>query len=135
VTDNAHFIVQAARERSEAALERAQQALRRLDRSGAVINVQAVAQTASVSRSWIYRHPEVRAQVEELRRSHTGRPMPITPSAQRASIESLQRRLEADQEELRCLRAENAALRDQVARLFGEQRVSRRSPRQVLPTT
>jgi predicted DNA-binding transcriptional regulator AlpA len=128
VTDNAHLIVQAAHE-AQATLGRARQALKRLDRSGAIINVNTVAQAASVSRSWIYRHPAVRAEIDNLR---TTRPRPGSsppPSAQRASTESLKRRLESALGDIGRLRTENAALQDQVAKMFGEQRVARRGPR------
>lgn len=129
MTDNARFIVQAAHERAGATLCRAQQALRRLDRAGATVNVQAVAQAASVSRSWIYRHPAIRAEIENLRSKSTRSTTPSPPSAERASNDSLQRRLETGLDEIRRLKEENAELRDQVARMFGDQRHAQRGSR------
>ena len=119
--DNTTFIVKAAQERREAALQRAGEALRRLDRSGGPVNFRAVADAAGVSRSWLYREQSLRAEIARLRHDRpTGT---SAPSAQRASAESLQRRLEAALDEVASLKQENRQLREQVARLYGERRV------------
>jgi transposase len=47
------------------------------------------------------------------------------PAAQRASVASLRERLDTARSEITLLRAENAELRQQVARHFGEQRARR----------
>ncbi|MHB1549262.1 MAG: DUF6262 family protein, partial [Acidimicrobiales bacterium] len=118
--DNTAFIVDAARQRREATLHRAREALRRLDRAGDPINFRAVADAALVSRAWLYREPTLRAEIERLRRDqkdHHGAVVP--PSAQRASDESMKGRLEAALEEITRLKDENRHLREQMARLFG----------------
>jgi HAMP domain-containing protein len=122
-TDNTAFIVKAAHDRRGVALEGADEALRRLDHSGGPVNFWAVADAAGVSRSWLYREPRLRAEIERLRQEHpTGTSAP--PSAQRASAESFQRRLEAALDEVGSLKQENRQLREQVARLYGERRDS-----------
>ncbi|MGH7702975.1 MAG: DUF6262 family protein [Gemmatimonadales bacterium] len=122
--DNTAFIVQAARDRRAATLRRAQEALQRLDRAGAAINFRAVAEAASVSRAWLYREPTLRAEIQRLRRDRAsdGTGTAATPSAQRASSGSLQRRLEAAVDEIARLKQDNRQLRDQIARLHGERR-------------
>jgi hypothetical protein len=128
--DNTTFIVAAARQRREATLRRAEGALRRLDRAGAAISFRAVAEAASVSRGWLYREPGLRAEIERLRGDPTRhRGAVVTPSAQRASDESKQRRLEAVLEEITRLKEENRQLREQLARRLGEQRAAGRQPR------
>jgi hypothetical protein len=127
--DNTAFIVQAARDRREATLRRAENALRRLDRAGAPITFQAVAEAASVSRAWLYRAPVLRAEIERLRDGSRRASTLSPPSAQRASSESLQRRLEAGAEEIARLKEENSRLREQVSRLHGERRAARLQPR------
>ncbi len=62
--DNTAFIVDAARQRREVTLRRAEDALRRLDRGGAAISFRAMAEAASVSRAWLYREPTLRAEIE-----------------------------------------------------------------------
>jgi hypothetical protein len=47
------------------------------------------------------------------------------PNTQRASDESFRQRLDTARAEIQRLRSENAALRDQVARALGEQRIHR----------
>jgi hypothetical protein len=122
--DNSRLLVQAAKERHERTLRRADEAIRRLDEAGGPINFQAVAGAAGVSRSWLYRQPAIRAEIDRLRcpgRSAT----PRVPSVQRASVDSMQRRLELVHDEIRRLREENRELREQAAKLLGEQRFAR----------
>ncbi len=127
--DNTAFIVQAARDRRAATLRRAQDALNRLDRAGSPITFRAVAQAASVSRAWLYREPTLRAEIQRLRHAqpsdHGGI---LPPTAQRATDESLQRRLEAAIAEIARLKQDNRQLRDQVARLHGERRAAHAHP-------
>jgi hypothetical protein len=127
--DNTAYIVQAARDRHRAALRRTQEALRRLDRAGAPITFQGVAAAASVSRAWLYRQPSLRAEIERLRaQGHSSRAATL-PAAQRATGESLQRRLETALEHIASLKEENHHLREQIARLHGERRAATALPR------
>ena len=96
-------------------------ALRRLDEAGQPITFTTVANVASVSRSWLYRDPDLRAEIGRLRpRSSLAAP----PSAQRMSTESEQRRREVLLDEIGRLKEENRRLRDEVARTLGQQRAS-----------
>jgi len=122
MTDNHERLVQAARARQAAALGRATQALRRLDRHGEEISFSAVAKAARVSRSWLYRQPHIRAQIQHLRAKHRSHSRRQVPAAQRTSTESLLRRVEALQEQATRLNRENQALRDQLARKLGDDR-------------
>ena len=87
--------------------------------------------------AWLYREPTLRDEIQRLRRRHTDEPQPAPPSSQRASAESVQRRLEAAVGEVTRLKQENRQLREQVARLHGARRVApaRRHPptSQTLP--
>jgi hypothetical protein len=126
--DNTAHIVQAARDRHTEALGRAQEALRRLDRAGTPITFPAVAVAASVSRAWLYREPSLRAEIQRLRAQRVSGQAAALPSAQRATSESLQRRLEAALEHVTSLREENHRLREQIARLHGERRAATQAP-------
>jgi len=132
--DNSRLLVQAAKERHERTLHRAEEAIRRLDEAGGPINFHAVAGAAGVSRSWLYRQPAVRAEIDRLRRPGPSA-TPRVPSAQRASVDSMQRRLELVHDEVRRLREENRELREQAAKLLGEQRVARWLARTDEPST
>jgi len=65
--DNTRFLIQAAHQRSQATRQRAIQALRDLAATGDPITFQTIARTASVSRSWLYAQPDLRAELERLR--------------------------------------------------------------------
>jgi Family of unknown function (DUF6262) len=108
----------AARRKRTSAVERARAALVALDDGGAQITFQSVAARAGVSRQWLYKHPELRAEVEKLRARQAG---PV-PAAQRASDASLRQRNVMLLEENKRLRRENQELKDELANLLGERR-------------
>ena len=87
--DNTAHLIAAARARSHHAQKRATDALRRLDKAGSPITFGAVAAEAGVSRSWLYRQPGLRAEIERLRPDNRHN-QPLLPAALRASEESLQ---------------------------------------------
>lgn len=114
----ANGIVAAARRRSQDTRQRATEALRCCDAAGEAVTFTGIAQAAGVSRSWLYRQLDLRAEIDRLRTSAKA----TVPSAQRASTDSLRRRLEATLDEIQRLKAENHQLRQQVAVRFGERR-------------
>jgi predicted RNase H-like nuclease (RuvC/YqgF family) len=120
--DNSDRLAQAAQAKHVAAVHRTQEILLQLDRTGQPITFAAVAQAASVSRSWLYRQPALRSHIERLRTTQQPRSRRQVPAAQRATTESLQRRIENLQEQTSRLRQENRALRDQLARKLGADR-------------
>ncbi len=93
-----------------------------LARTGANVSVTLVAHSAGVSRSWLYEQPDLLADINRLRERKSAVPI---PAMQRATEESTRQRLDAARAELERLRAENAVLREQVARTLGEQRLRR----------
>ena len=146
--DNSHLVIAAARRRAAATRKRAVTALRRMENTGAPITFDAVAREAQVSRSWLYNQDDLRAEVERLRQQppHS---MPTTaiPNRQRASNDSLLRRLEIAATRIKHLEAENKQLRDAFALALGEQRAADvlgqprhadkqiRSPHRAMPRT
>jgi hypothetical protein len=116
--DNTHYLRVAAQARHDRAVQRTHDAIRTLDRRGQPITYTTVAVTAHVSRSWLYRQPELRALITDHPPTRPG----AIPTAQRATAESNSARLDALRLEIDHLRAENAALRDHVARALGQRR-------------
>ena len=106
-SSNRTALVASAQQRSQETRHRAIDALRRLDTDGDGDNVTftSVANAANVSRSWLYRQPDLRAEIDRLRNSRTA--TAAVPSAQRASTDSLKRRLEDTLDEIQRLKAEN----------------------------
>jgi hypothetical protein len=126
--DNRTPLAAAAARRSAEARERATNVLRRLDAAVTPVTFAAVASTAGVSRSLLYRDPDIRAEIQRLRTAtqHTASPV---PAAERATDASLRRRLETLLGDNRALRDENRQLRDQIAVLLGNQRAERATGR------
>lgn len=122
-------IIAAAKRRHELTRAKAIQAIRELDRAGAIVTFAAVAAAAGVSRSWLYSQPGIREQIQQLRDTASRSAAAPIPASQRASDASLQRRLQAAHGEREKLLSERAQLlqerdrlRRQVARMLGEQR-------------
>ena len=113
----------AAKARHDAVTARAEAALEALQRQARTVNFGQVAKAAGVSRYWLYRQPELRQKIERLR---GGPPQKRHPSqgTQRASADSLRQQLHVYREELARLRAENTALKEQLARQLGAARTA-----------
>lgn len=111
----------AGKQRAQDTRDRAVDALRRLDAAGQNITFTGVAHTAGISRSWLYRQPDLRTEIEKLRSSSSGAEVRV-PSTQRASDDSSRRRLEATLDEIQRLKAENHQLRELVAQRYGRNR-------------
>jgi septal ring factor EnvC (AmiA/AmiB activator) len=118
--DNSRFLAQAAASLHQAMLSRTSDAIENLNNSGQPVSFCSVAIAADVSRSWLYRQPDIRDLISRLR--STPSRSASTQAAQRATAESLRARLHAARAEITRLRADNTKLRDQIARQFGEQR-------------
>jgi hypothetical protein len=67
----------AAKARSEAKAQAADQAIRRLVKRGELITFQAVQREADVSHAFLYGNPDLRARIERLRAQ--ARPQPAPP--------------------------------------------------------
>jgi Family of unknown function (DUF6262) len=116
----------AAARRHELTRSKAVQALRELDRAGVAVTFAKVAQTAGVSRSWLYTQPDISSQIRRLReKTHGAGSAGACPAGQQATDASLRARLAAALDRNRQLADENARLRRQLALALGDQRSSR----------
>jgi Family of unknown function (DUF6262) len=114
-------LADAAARRTLDAEQRVRTALRELDREGASVTFAAVAESARVSRAFLYQHPDVRSEIEALRSAQVDAPARL-PVRQRASDASLRARLRAALEEGQRQREEIARLRDELALAHGRVR-------------
>ena len=118
-------LAEAASRRHELTRSKAIQALRELDRAATPVTFAAVAQSAGVSRSWLYTQPDISSQIRRLRTSKDGAGSAgAIPSSQRTTDASLRARLAAALDRNKQLAAENARLRRQLARALGDQRTA-----------
>jgi transposase-like protein len=106
--DNHAALHAATQQRAQDTRRRAVDALRRLDDAGEPVTFSSVAQTAGISRSWLYRQTDLRA-----------------------SSDSQHRRREATLDEIQRLKTENHLLRQEIARRFGQQRADGHTPTPV----
>ena len=127
--DNTDALLEATARRHEGTVRRAQRAIRELNTAGVEITFGGVARRAGVARSFLYRHRDLRAQIEKLRpasRANGRAPVPATERASRASVDkrltvalddnrSLRDHLQQADNELATLRAEIRRLRMLVA--------------------
>ena len=123
-SDNSQHLLAAARQRSSQTRRRAESAIGRLADADTVVTFDSVAREAGVSRSWLYAQPDLRTQIDRLRkRSQEGTsPAAAPPERQRASETSLLRRLEAATNRIRGLEQENRELKDALAHALGQNR-------------
>jgi hypothetical protein len=135
--DNTAPIIAAARQRHELTRSKAIQALRELDSAGTPVTFAAVADTANVSRSWLYAQPDIRRDIERLRAATGRAPIPSIPTAQRSSDISLTVRLRAANQRIRELTDDNQRLRRQLAHALGDRRATppEHPPQGHTPTT
>jgi 2'-5' RNA ligase len=114
---------EAAARRHELTRSRAVQALRELDRAGVPVTFAGVAQTAGISRSWLYTQPDISSQIRRLRQeTNAASGAGGIPAAQRPTDASLRARLTAALDRNKQLADENARLRRQLARALGDHR-------------
>jgi hypothetical protein len=119
--DRSDVLARAARSKREAARERAAGAIRQLERERQPITFKAVAARAHVSRQWLYTQPDLRQEIERLRRHQTDAGQ-ASQAGERASRASLQQRVELLLEENRRLRAEITDLKAELAIAHGQRR-------------
>ncbi len=117
--DSSSFLAQANARRHQAALLAARHAIEQLQRQGRAVSFSTVAQSAGVSRGWLYRQDQIRGLITRRRALE---PPAARVTAQRATADSLRQRLDAARAEITRLRAENRTLREQIARHLGLQR-------------
>ena len=123
MADRVERLREAAQARHDATLRRAENTLQRMAKRGDPVTLNRVAETARVSRSWLYRQPTLRREIDRLRNATTTRPG-VLPSAERASTDSLRQQLHTYREEITRLRSENQELREQLARHLGAARAA-----------
>lgn len=120
---NIAALTASARQRRENAERAVQQALREARKTSGPVTVAGLAAAAGVSTDFIYRHPELRPQVETLRRARTSQPGrdPASDPDAAAAASTLVRRLSQQlADERRRRREEVAELRHALETAHGE---------------
>jgi hypothetical protein len=117
--DNRDALIGAARRRSHDARRRTLAAVATLSATGAHVTPTSVARQAGVSRQWLYTFDDA---LEAIRAAARITLSSAVPSAERSSVASLQRRLEALTDDNQRLRKRVGELEERLAVLYGELR-------------
>lgn len=120
IPDDRSPLIQAAKQRAQNTRMRAVGAIQDLDAAGTTITFNTVAATAGVSRSWLYRQPDIRNEINRLRSTVPN--STCLPAVQRSSLDSTRQRLDTALDEIQRLKTEVGMLRQQLARTYGQQR-------------
>lgn len=107
--------------RKQDSLDRVYKAIERLRKLNAKVNFQTIAKEANVSVSYLYKYPELKRHIAELRSKQNS--MPVTPVAQPNSsatgkmVARLKERIRQLEQENSELKRKNEALAGQVYRV------------------
>ncbi len=124
---NVEGLRQSAIQRHQTALQRTDEGIRTLLKEGRAITFQSVHEVAGVSTAWLYRQPDVRRRIMELRDQKRG---PDRPAMTTASDPSKTAMLETLKQRVRRLEQENRELRRQIEVLYGQ--LTQNGPREDL---
>ena len=106
--------------RKEDARESVHQAVERLQKMGGKINFHTVAREAKVSVSYLYKYPDLKQYIAELRSKQSHLPPPAKPVSSKSHsrvVSRLKERIQKLEEQNRELRRKNEALAGQVYRV------------------
>lgn len=131
--DNSHHLAEAARRRREQTLTRAHHALQQLEADGQPVTIATLAAHAGVSRAWLYAETDLRTRINALRDQNVNTTA-TRPPADAGSEASLRNRLTLAHQRIRELTDQNQQLRDQIAHLHGQLRVSKIPNSRVVDT-
>lgn len=104
--------------RKQDASKRVQQVIERLGKTGGKINFQAVAKAANVSVSYLYKYPELKQHIAELRNKQSS--MPRTPATKPVSSNSFAKVVNRFKERIHQLEKQNCELRRKNEALAGQ---------------
>ena len=116
---------QAARKQETS--EKVHKAIERLQKIGAKINFQTIAKEANVSVPYLYKYPELKAHIAQLRNQQSSIPSsptvqpPVTAKAHSQVVERLKKRIHELEADLSEIKRKNEALAGQVYRVHSLQ--------------
>ena len=106
----------AQRKRQEA-FEKVDKAIQQLIRDGEKINFNTVVKASGVSKAWLYKEPEVKARIEELRAKYSKKRISPKQKASDASKDAIIKTLKA---RIKKVEAENKGLKSQLEVVYGQ---------------
>ncbi len=113
--------------RKQETLDRVNKAIERLQKIGGKINFQTIAKEANVSVPYLYKYPELKAHIAQLRNQQSSMPSnptlqpPVTAKAHSQIVERLKKRIHELEKDNSELKRKNEALAGQVYRVHSLQ--------------
>ena len=114
---NVEGLRQNAQRKRQEALEKVEQGIRQLIKEGKTLNFNTVAQAADVSKAFLYKEPEIKERIEQLRLQGTKKAPELKQRASDASKDAIIRNL---RERVKKLEAEVKDLRKQNEVAYGQ---------------
>jgi Family of unknown function (DUF6262) len=113
-------LLEATRQRQQAARDRAERGIKELTRAGEPVNYRSVARRGAVSIDFLYSDPDLRARIARLRELNQPSPATASPDPHSTVVLTLTA-------QLREARAEIARLKDALTAAHGENLALRRN--------
>lgn len=110
VKRNTEGLRQNAQKKREETFEKVEDAIRQLIKEKRRINFNTVVEASGVSKAWLYKEPEIRTRIEQLRKQGGGGNQPVKRPTSDSSKDAL---LKTFKERIKKLEAENHDLRRQ----------------------
>ncbi len=113
--------------RKQETLDKVNKAIERLQKIGGKINFQTIAKEANVSVPYLYKYPELKAHIAQLRNQQSSMPSsptlqpPVTAKAHSQIVERLKKRIHELEKDNSELKRKNEALAGQVYRVHSLQ--------------
>lgn len=109
-----------AQQKRESALERTEDAIARLIQQKRPVNFKTVSEESGVSRTWLYKEPDIKARINQLKNKHSSEPR----SRQNATTNSDYQTIDTSsidelKQKIKKLETENYALRNHLEVVYG----------------
>lgn len=123
-------------ERKQQALEKVEQTIERMQKLGRKINFSSVAAEANVSQSYLYKYPEIKTRIAEIRNQQSSMPQPRSPESASAKshqviVSRLKDRIKKLEAEVTGLRNINEGLAGRVYRLSESEALVERQQKRI----
>lgn len=113
---------QNAQKKRQQAIERTEQAIKQLVKEGRNVNFKTVSEAGQVSTAWLYREPDIKARIEQLREQVQGKkqktaPQKASDASKDSIIAALKRRIKDLEQQNKDLNRQNEVFAGQVIRV------------------
>jgi pyruvate-formate lyase len=116
---NTEAIVRLAKQKSKKTRENVEKVISKLSLEGKTINFNTIAKEANISKSWLYKEPDIRQRIESLRTQQQKR-LNVRSISTKSSSRSEEVLIRTLKTRIKELEKENQKLKSQIQYLYGE---------------